>query len=43
MPLKKPKSVPKIAKARKKTIDKMKETVPVKKEAEKRIQLQNSF
>lgn len=34
MPLKKPKSVPKIAKARKKTIDKLKEGVPVKKEAE---------
>jgi len=34
MPLKKPKSVPKIAKARKKTIDKLKEAVPVKKEAE---------
>lgn len=34
MPLKKPKSVPKIAKARKKTIDKLKEAVPVKKESE---------
>lgn len=34
MPLKKPKSVPKIVKARKKTIDKLKEAVPVKKESE---------
>ncbi len=34
MPLKKPKSVPKIAKARKKTIDKIKEAVPTKKESE---------
>ncbi len=34
MPLKKPKSVPKIAKARKQTIDKLKEGVPVQKEAE---------
>lgn len=34
MPLKKPKSVPKIAKARKKTIEKMKEAVPIKKESE---------
>ena len=31
MPLKKPKSVPKIAKARKQTIDKLKEGVPVTK------------
>jgi hypothetical protein len=34
MPLKKPTSVPKISKARKKTIDKLKETVPTKKESE---------
>jgi len=34
MPLKKPKSIPKIAKTRKKTIDNLKETVPGKKEAE---------
>jgi hypothetical protein len=34
MPLKKPKSVPKVSKARQKTIDKIKEAVPIKKEAE---------
>jgi hypothetical protein len=34
MPLKNPRSVPKIVKARKKTINKLKEGVPVKKEAE---------
>jgi hypothetical protein len=34
MPLKKPKSVPKIAKARRQTIDKLKEAVPLKKESE---------
>lgn len=34
MPLKKPKSVPKIAKSRKKSIDKIKETVPLKKQSE---------
>ena len=34
MPLKKPITVPKIAKARNKTIAKLKETVPIKKEAE---------
>jgi hypothetical protein len=34
MPLKKPKSVPKIAKPRKKTIEKFKEVVPQKKEGE---------
>lgn len=34
MPLKKPKSIPKIAKARKKTIDNLKAAVPQKKEAE---------
>ena len=43
MPLKKPKSVPKIAKARKKTIDKMKETVPVKKEAEREYNCKIAF
>ena len=43
MPLKKPKSVPKIAKARKKTIDKMKETVPVKKEEEKEYNCKIAF
>lgn len=34
MPLKKPKSYPKIAKARKKTIEKIKQAVPIKKESE---------
>ena len=43
MPLKKPKSVPKIAKARIKTIDKMKETVPVKKEAEREYNCKIAF
>lgn len=43
MPLKKPKSVPKITKARKKTIDKMKETVPVKKEAEREYNCKIAF
>lgn len=43
MPLKKPKSVPKIAKARKKTIDKLKEAVPVKKESEIEYNCKISF
>jgi hypothetical protein len=34
MPLKKPISIPKIAKARKQTIDKLKKAVPIKKESE---------
>lgn len=34
MPLKKPKDIPKIPKARKKTIDDLKETIPVKKKDE---------
>ncbi len=43
MPLKKPKLVPKIAKARKKTIDKMKEAVPIKKESEIEYNCKISF
>ncbi len=43
MPLKKPKLVPKIAKARKKTIEKLKEAVPLKKEAELEFNCNISF
>ncbi len=43
MPLKKPKSVPKIAKARKKTIDKLKEGIPVEKEWENEYNCKIAF
>ncbi|NWF88383.1 MAG: hypothetical protein HXY50_02870 [Ignavibacteriaceae bacterium] len=43
MPLKKPKTVPKIAKARSKSIDKLKESVPIKKEDELEYNCSLSF
>ena len=43
MPLKKPKDVPKIVKARKSTLDKIKEAVPSKKEAENEYNCKVSF